>query len=166
MAGAVLAAPAFLACGMQAGPPAPRELGHTFESAEAAARAVLDAVARQDAARLQQLPLDEHEFRVVVWPELPSSRPEANLPLAYAWQTLRQNSQGHLARLLAEHGGRRYDLTDLRVRGESTHYPGFTVHRKPEIGVRDAAGGTHRLRLFGSLLERHGRWKVFSYVVD
>jgi hypothetical protein len=32
--------------------------------------------------------------------------------------------------------------------------------------VRDEAGAERRLRLYGSTLERDGRFKVFSFVVD
>jgi hypothetical protein len=32
--------------------------------------------------------------------------------------------------------------------------------------VRDSRGGEEHVRLFGSVLERAGRFKVFSYIVD
>lgn len=142
------------------------QLSHTFDSAEAAAHAVLDALARRDAAALRQLPLDAHEFRTVVWPELPASRPEANLPVDYVWGSLHQTSAGNMVQILSEHGGRRYQLAEVRFRGETTRYASFSIHRKVELIVGDATGDTRRVRLFGSLLERSGRWKVVSFVID
>ena len=50
--------------------------------------------------------------------------------------------------------------------GGATAWAGFTVHRETELVVRDPSGAPRTVRLFGSLLEREGRWKVFSYVVD
>lgn len=150
--------------GIRSGGPAP--LAQTFDSAEAAASAVLQALAARDAGTLWQLALTEQEFREVIWPELPSSRPEVHLPVAYAWGTLAQNSQGSLASTLAAHGGRRYTLVNVRVTGRSTPYDTFTVHRDVALDVGDEAGVRRQIRVFGSLLEREGRWKIFSFVTD
>jgi hypothetical protein len=141
-------------------------LAGTFDSAEAAARAVLEGLAARDVAALSELSLTEDEFREIVWPELPSSRPEVNLPVAYAWGTLAQNSQGSLATTIAAHGGRRYTLVNVRVTGRSTPYESFTVHRDVALDVVDEAGVRRQIHVFGSLLERDGRWKVFSFVTD
>jgi hypothetical protein len=157
-----LAAPFCAACGSQARVP----LSDTFDSKEAAVRAVLDGIAARDSDRLLSLAIERHEFRQVVWPELPSSRPEVNLPVDFAWGQLHQNSRSQLAYTLAEHGGRRYSLVAVRFRGASTRHATFTVHRETEVEVRDPSGATRTLGLFGSMLERDGQWKVFSYVVD
>jgi hypothetical protein len=141
-------------------------LSETFGSADETVRAVLEGLAARDRDALLTLALDEHEFRRVVWPELPSSRPEMNVPLDYAWRRLRQNSHTQLAFTLAEHGGRYYSLVGVRFRGGTTRYATFAVHRDTELEVLDPSGAAQTLRLFGSLLERNGRWKVFSYVVD
>jgi hypothetical protein len=151
--------------GIRSGPPA-TPLAGTFDSAEAVALAVLEGLAAPDVVALRQLSLTEHEFREIVWPELPSSRPEVNLPVAYAWGTLAQNSQGSLATTIAAHGGRRYTLLKVRVTGRSTPYGSFTVHRDVTLDVVDDAGVRGQLRVFGSLLERDGRWKIFSFVTD
>lgn len=127
---------------------------------------MLDALARRDSHRLQQLAVSEQEFRSTVWPELPSSRPEVNLPVEYAWGTLQQNSRTSLAVTLREHGGRRYSLARVEPGDAVTRYHTFTVHREPVVWIRDDAGREHRLDLFGALLQRDGRWKIFSYVRD
>lgn len=141
-------------------------LTHTFESPEAAATAVIGALAGRDAARLRDLALSEHEFRAIVWPELPSSRPEVNLPVAYAWGTLHQTSLASLAGTLNAHSGRRYTVVRVEFAGGTTRYESFAVHRAARVIVRGQDGAEKRLALFGSLLERDGRFKVFSYVTD
>lgn len=158
----VLAAAA--ACNAGASRRAP--LAHTFESPSALVGTMLDAVERHDSQRLQQLAVSEEEFRAVIWPELPSSRPQVNLPVEYAWGTLYQNSRTSLAVTLREHGGRRFSLVRVDLGEVSTHYATFAVHREPTVVVRDESGREHRLDLFGALLERDGRWKIFSYVRD
>jgi hypothetical protein len=153
----------YFAC---AGPAAPSPLTHPHTSSDALARAVLDGIARRDADALRALSLTEGEFRAHVWPELPAARPERNLPFSYVWGDLRQKSETSLQVLLAKHGGQRYELSGVRFAGDDTKYPSYVVHRESVFVVRDQAGAEQQLRLCGSMLEKDGQWKVFSYVVD
>lgn len=146
--------------------PAQTRLANTHESREALAAAVLHALEQRDEQALRALAVDESEFRDHVWPELPVARPERNLPLTYVWQDLRQKSDAGLARTLADHGGRAYRLQRLRFRGGTTPYRTFMVHRDSMATVVDAAGHTRDIPFFGSVVEKDGRLKVFSYVVD
>ena len=141
-------------------------LANATPSSEALARAVLDAVARSDRTALEALALTEQEFRDRVWPDLPAARPERNLPFSYVWGDLRQKSQVGLARTLATHGGRRYELVRVRFAGPTTRYSHSEVHRETVLTVRDAEGANQDVRLFGSSVEGDGAWKVFSYVLD
>lgn len=126
---------------------------------------MLTAVAANDRAALERVTLSEQEFRDHVWPQLPAARPERNLPFSYVWGDLRQKSGASLSKMLAEHGGRRYQLLDIEFDGV-TDYQSYRVHREATFRVRDAAGQEMTLRLCGSMLEQNGVWKVFSYVVD
>mgnify|MGYP007054685215 FL=1 len=54
----------------------------------------------------------------------------------------------------------------VRNDGETTRYPSYVVHRATVLQVRDETGTQTDLRLFGSLIQKEGVWKVFSYVVD
>jgi hypothetical protein len=141
-------------------------LEHTFASPTDLANAVLAAVARNDRQTLEALALSDREFRERIWPELPASRPERNLPLEYVWGDLHQKSQGHLRQTLGQHGGRRYSLTELKFLGETTSYPTYDVSRKAELRVRNEHGEEQVLRLFGSVLRSGSEYKIFSYVVD
>ena len=40
------------------------------------------------------------------------------------------------------------------------------MHRESRLVVRDEHGAEMQLRFFGSVLERDGEYKVFSFVVD
>ena len=135
----------------------------TFDSPESLARAVLDRFAAGDTEGLRRLAVTEQEFRQRVWPELPASRPERNLPFSYVWGDLSQKSGQSLQQLLAKHTGRAYTLASVRF-GATTPYETFTVHRDSVFVVRGAE--EPEVRLCGSMIEAAGRWKVFSYVVD
>ena len=143
-----------------------RPLPNSHPTSEALATAVLRAIANRDAAALRRLALDEAEFREYVWPELPASRPERNMPFGYVWTDLRSKSETGLDAVLAAHGGRRYELDRVRFSGGATQYETFIVHRDSVIEVRDGEGRRATLHLFGSVIERGGQFKVFSYVVD
>ena len=120
-------------------------------------------MASGDVQALEQLALSETEFRQRIWPELPASRPERNLPFSYVWGDLHQKSTQSLQQLLAKHKGHEYTLDSVRF-GEVTEYPTFKVHRDSVFVVRGAA--EPEIRLCGSMIEADGRWKVFSFVAD
>lgn len=145
---------------------ASERLSPTWGSAEEAAQAFLDALAAGDPDRLRATALTREEFADVVWPELPSSRPNRNLPLDYAWRDLNQKSTNELSRTHHRYGGRRFALERVEFLGETTGYVTFDVHREARLLLTDEEGTLLRLRLFGSMIERGGRWKLFSFVID
>ena len=142
-------------------------LSNTFDSPEAVAAAVLDALAKEDVEALKSLPLSKEEFRLYVWPELPASNPDRGVPFEYAWGDLSQKSRNAIASSYARYKGRRLELLSLSFQDGDTDYGEFKVHRKSELRVRDAASGEELgLELFGSILEIKGKYKLFSYVTD
>jgi hypothetical protein len=140
-------------------------LAHTHPSAASLASAVLDALARADRGALESLALSETEFRDHVWPQLPAARPERNLPFSYVWGDLHQKSTQSLAAVMAQQGGKRYQLINVRF-GADSDYRTYRVHREARFRVRDATGAELDIRVCGSMIEQDGAWKVFSYVVS
>lgn len=142
-------------------------LSSTFESPDALARAVLDAVSREDVETLKGLPLTKDEFRLYVWPKLPASRSEVGLPLEYAWSDLSQKSRSSIAANYARYKGRQLELLSLDFKDGEIDYRSFRIHRKSELRVRDRESGEKlTLQLFGSVMEWQGKYKLFSYVTD
>ena len=143
-----------------------RPLRNSHESPEALARAVLAAIEKRDAETLRALALNRKEFAEHVWPELPAARPERNLSPSFVWGDLNQKSNIMLRATLNAHGGKRYQLVSVHFQGETTEYESYRVRRESELTVTDANGTERKIRVFGSMIERGGRYKVFSYVVD
>jgi hypothetical protein len=141
-------------------------LTNTFDSPEALAQAVLSALANGDLDRLRSLALTESEFRDHVWPGLPASRPERNVPFDYAWGQMKQRSDGHLQNTFARYARRPLKLARAGFAGEATNYVTFSVMRESEIVATDDTGRDLVLRLYGSAMVKDGRYKLFSYVVD
>jgi hypothetical protein len=141
-------------------------LTNSFDSAEAMSRAVLEAIEKHDVEALRALALDKEEFTGHVWPELPAARPERNLSPSFVWMSLNQKSSVMLRHLLAAHGGRKYQLVGVRFLGKTAQFDSFQVHRDGELTVKDGDGREQQVRVFGSVLQKNGRYKVFSYVID
>lgn len=152
-----------IACGTA---PPPESYTGLSATKEAAAQAVVDALAARDVERLTALAVTEVEFRRHIYPELPASAPEVNMPVDYLWADTNMKSRGQLARTLEEHGRRAMTVESVRFGGRPTEYDGFTIHPDTYVTVRDAAGATRELRLFGSMIETATGWKVYSYIVD
>jgi hypothetical protein len=134
-------------------------------SPDTLARAVLEAVRTNDRARLAALAVSEREFREHVWPRLPASRPERNLPFSYVWGDLRQKSDLALTGTIEQYRGRLFSLRKVSFTDVTDHVD-YKVHREATFRVRDSTGNESDLRVCGSFLEQDGIWKVFSYVVD
>jgi hypothetical protein len=141
-------------------------LANTHTSPTTLAAAVLNALERSDIEELRRLAVGEQEFRDHVWPELPAARPERNLPFSYVWGDLHQKSDAALGAIVGSQGGRHYELASVRFLGGTTPYQTYLVHRQTALTVKDSSGEEQQLRLFGSILEKDGQFKVFSYVVD
>ena len=141
-------------------------LAHTLESPEAVARAVVQGLAEKNLEALRALAVTEAEFRDLVWPKLPSSRPERNLPLEYVWGDLATKSDANLRARLGGWEDRGFVLVSVTFKGGADDYGTYRVHRETILVLRDRDGKEQTGRLFGSLIEHKGRFKVFSYVVD
>ena len=163
----VLVVLAAAGCSTPAGPTGTNAiLANTFASPEALAEAVLQGLAARDRARLQSLALSESEFRTHVWPELPTSRPERNVPFEYAWGQMKQRSDGSLSYIFQRYAGKPLTFLRTTTTGGSTQYKTFVVMRDSEIVATDETGRELVIRLFGSMMVKDGRYKVFSFVVD
>lgn len=146
--------------------PSKTPLANTFDTPEALAQMVLARLAARDTDGLKALALSEQEFRDHVWPELPASRPERNVPFDYAWGQLKQRSDGELTGTIGRYAGKPLTFVRTRFKGETTQYQSFVVMRESEIMAIDETGREVVLTLFGSAMLKDGRYKVFSYVVD
>jgi hypothetical protein len=138
-----------------------------LDSPRAVAEAVVAALDARDVRALERLSVNEHEFRQVVWPRQPAARPERNIPWEYAWRSLAARSRHQLRGRLSEWAsGQRFTVDGVTFAGETTDYGAYRVHRRSVVTLRDTAGRLETARVFGSVIEQGGRYRVFSYVVD
>ncbi len=146
-------------------PPEPRYLANAQTSPEALTRSFLDSLAASDIPGMKRLRITKKEFCWYVWPELPASQ-LPNISCDFAWSQATLNSLAGLSSVLSDYGGRRFELVSLRFAGGSEVYPSYVVHKDTRVTIRDENGQEHEVRLFGSMLELDGTFKLFSFVVD
>ena len=84
---------------------------------------------------------------------------------AHAWDQATLNHLSGYNEVVRKHLGKRYQYVSMRFSGVE-RYPTYAVHKEPVVTVRDAKGAQFEVRAFGSILERGGQFKLFSYVVE
>ena len=137
----------------------------TFHSALEVGEFVVSHLVRGDDRALWRMAVDSSEFSEVVWPAMPASRPELNFDLEFVWSSHDVRNRRAFEKLVAKYGGRYMELVEVAPT-EVQDYGAFRIHRRPMVTVRDASGDEHRLRLFGSLIEQDGRYKLYSFRTD
>jgi hypothetical protein len=138
--------------------------GGTASRAELVAMFV-SAVERADTAALVRMSLDGAEFIDLYYPHTMYTHKPYELSPSILWLLMTQNSEKGFVRLL-----RRYS-------GQSFGYEGYRCDREPRIEGpnriwdgcvldRRVHGKVESLRLFGSIIERAGRFAFVSYAND
>lgn len=126
-------------------------------------RQVVQAVAGRDTTLLRRLAMSRGEFAWIYYPTNPQAKPPYDLDPATLWLTLSAQSERGLARALERIGdhpvsflGSSCDSVPSRE-GENTVYGPCTV--RFVVAPHDTSEG----RLYGLVIERHGRWKLVNY---
>ncbi len=126
----------------------------------------LDYLADGDIGKIQELGLTEDEFRKFVYPELPAADPIRNTSAEFVWNQLFIRSQSSLHGAFNQLAGRRLTLKDMRFASGTEPYDSYVVHKESVLIVEDEDGVEHTERLFGSVLELDGQFKIYSFVRD
>jgi hypothetical protein len=148
---------------LQSSAAAQRLLESAASSPDELARRFLDALAGNKPDEVRKLALSEEEFRKYVWPELPSAEPARNLTPEFVWNSLHIRSESNLRSMMASVGGHRLRLEEVRFTGGVTEYKTYRVHRASLLFLKDEVGKDQTVRLFGSVLELDGQFKIFSF---
>ena len=121
----------------------------------------VDAVADSSVTSLRALTLNAAEFAWLYFPTSIYSRSPYAQPPEVNWLLLQQNSLKGEARLLRHFGGRRLDVVDYRC-GVEKEEGENRIHEQCTLKLRWDDGGVEDVRLFGSIIERDGRYKLLS----
>lgn len=101
------------------------------------------------------------EFREILWPEFPNSRPVTGLHWDDGWQFLFGHLNGGSVAAVREFGNDRWIFTGLRY-ASVDEYRNFKLYRNVTIAATSEAGTTREFTFVRSIVERLGRFKVYS----
>jgi hypothetical protein len=139
------------------------ELSNASASRDAAVTRFLRAIETRDSADLRALTIDAAEFIDLYYPTSVYSRPPYKQSPEIVWLLQRQNSEQGLRRVLNLFGGqsahfRSYTCNpEPRVEGENRFWDECTIIWAP------GSSGTLETRLFSTIIERGGQFKILSY---
>lgn len=147
----------------QAGLPAVTSLGDDAPgSIDELIDRFLTAVADSSVSGLAAITMSEAEFAYLYFPTSMYTRPPYAQPPVVNWLLLEQNSLKGRHRLLREYGGRGVAAEGRECTGDVIVEGRNRIHEQCTIRIRNADDGLDTLRLFGSILERDGRFKLMS----
>lgn len=124
------------------------------------------AVARRDTAAVRAMVISRAEYAWIFFPSLQRMNPATHLQPEVMWMLHSQESAKGITRVLR------------RLGGGQARFGGYVCEPAPQadgenrywhqcaVEVRSADGDKATLKLFGSVIERGGRWKIVSYAND
>jgi len=127
--------------------------------------AVCGALHRRSVDSLFKLCVTDTEFRDILWPEFPQSRPATGIEWQDAWLVLFSRLHGGSVAAVTDYGGHYYEF----VRWEHTSHPdtlvrykNFKLHNHMVLVARDDQGEIQRFQWLRSIAERKGVYKIYS----
>lgn len=136
------------------------------ESPEALTRALLAALEAGDTIGVRDLAISRAEFAWLYYPHAKWTRPPYEMGPGLVWLQISASNDKGYVRLMRRYGG-------SRLRFESVACPDSGVREGPNVvisgcRVRFAAAdsASREMRLYGSLLNRDGRYRFVSYSND
>lgn len=124
-------------------------------------RAVCAAIHSGRPDSLMALSLKSDEFRVILWPEFPQSRPATGLRWDDAWQMLWGHLNGGSVSAVREGEGKDYLFVSLS-KARTREYRNFRLHEGITLTARDEAGELVTFSFIRAIAERKGRFKIYS----
>lgn len=138
-------------------------LRHAAPSRDALVARWAAAVAGSDTATLNALVLDRAEFAWLYYPTSRMSLPPYEAPPALLWGQLLASSEEGITQLLRRHGGQRFQVDAVRCPEPPVAEGDNRLHERCEVRMRTPGDALPPARLFGTIVERDGRFKFLGY---
>jgi hypothetical protein len=140
----------------------PTALSGGAASTDALVHALASALEARDTARVARLGITRDEFGELIYPASPLSLPPYDLSPDLMWFQLEGNSSHGLSRALAQRSG--MPLHIIGVSCPTTDRQGENiVHGRCTVRRVLVAGDTISDSIFGSIIQRGGRFKILSF---
>lgn len=133
-------------------------LAPAFHSREALVRKLVEVVERSDTLGLVPLVLSRAEFAYLYYPTNPLSKPPYALAPELMWFRLQESNRRAAFALIHARGGMPLDYLGHEC-AHSERQGDNTIWSDCEVRHRVPTGSERRERLFGTIIERNGRYK-------
>jgi hypothetical protein len=126
----------------------------------------VDAVARQDTAAVRAMVLDRTEYGWIYFPSLQRMNPATRMQPEVMWMLHQQESEKGITRVLRRLGGGQARFGTYTCEAAPQVEQGSRYWHACTIQTIAKDGETAPLKLFGSVIEHGGHWKIVSYSND
>jgi hypothetical protein len=123
-------------------------------------RLFANALERRDTAALVRALITPREFIDLYYPGSPYTQAPYRQSPGFLWSQLSLASSKGLSRLMERRGGTRLGALGLVCDAKVQHQGANRIWNQCEVQL---SGSSRRERLFGSIIERNGRYKFLSY---
>jgi len=147
-------------------PEAPTELTGGATSRTALVEQFVRALEQRDASALTAMVQSRAEFAYLTYPSSPYTRPPYRQSPQITWMLLQNDGATGLRRLVDRLGGRPLGYLGYECDAEPLVEGENRLWRDCRVRRTRAPGDTVTGRLFGVIVERHGRFKFASYAND
>lgn len=145
-------------------PPAEMRLAPVASSRDALVRNYMNAMRQADTAALEALLIDRAEFAWIYFPGSPYAAEPYELPPEHVWFHTEAETGKGLARAMRAMAGRSVTFHGYTCDDEPERYGDASVWTGCRLQWRDEdAQREWDFRMFGSIIEHHGRFKFVSY---
>jgi hypothetical protein len=136
-------------------------LSRTFDTPEACAQDLLDALLTRDPKVVHGVHVTKDEYEKLLWPEFPQSRPIVHEPVDEAFFFYWSDCNKGVNKGLSTWGG--IPLHVVRVRFDKGFAPftNFNLYEGVAIEATDDQGRKTEVSIAPVFVERNGHWKVF-----
>ena len=135
---------------------------HGATSRSALVTAFVGAMERNDTTALMRLVVDRAEFGYLVYPTSPNAAPPYRQSPGLVWLSRSASTDKAVTRLLAGFGGKPLPYAGFTC-ADSVDHQGRNAIWSDCVVKRVVGGGdTTRLRMFGAIVARDGRFKFLS----
>ena len=139
-------------------------LTNSCASVEDVGKKILEALHSKDMTSLEALAITEEEYRMYLWPHSPVyGIKEWQDHYDFVWKQHQTRSTYSLRQTLSKYGGKKFSLVRVLFSGETTDHSIYHAHRDTRLIVINDEGKEMELKLFGSIMEMDGQFKIISY---
>ena len=123
----------------------------------------MKALAANDSADLRAMAVGAREFADLVYPESPYTHPPYRQSPALVWNQIQNPSASGFTRLVRRLGNQPLHYVDHRCDAKPDRQGHNLIWTNCFVRLRDPGEDTTSHRLFGSIIQRDGEYKIASY---